>query len=189
MKSRSRIVLISVLLLSLCLVSRIPGSLKFVSTWRELYFDMGDFKQQNLLMPLGFYSLSIETVGLIVLWTGYRKRERSAWFVMLIIALGFGLPDIAIPISMQNGGNIQWSFWLGMRWLSDPLSRGFGLESHLSSDAGGSVASDQGVFLGIAKRNPRLKASGYLETRGLRNVQSREFPAVNSRLWLSATAL
>ena len=127
-KNRSRVVLISASLLSLCLVSRIPGSLKFASTWRQLYFDMGDFKQQNLLMPLGFYSLTIETVGLIVLWTGYRKRERWAWFVMLIITLGFAVPDVAIPISMQNGGDIQWSFWLGMKWLGDPLGRGFGME-------------------------------------------------------------
>jgi hypothetical protein len=95
---------------------------------------MGDFKQQNLLMPLGFYALVIEAIGLIVLWTGYQKKERWAWFVMLIIALGFGVPDNLIPIliNMQNGGGIQWSYWLGMKWWGDPLGRGFGLEVLIS---------------------------------------------------------
>ena len=53
---------------------------------------------------------------------------------MLVITLGFGIPDNLTPllINMQNGGGVQWSYWLGMKWWGDPLGRGFGLEVLIS---------------------------------------------------------
>lgn len=131
MKIRWSTTLISALLLSLCLMTFIPGSLKFASTWRKLYFDAGDFKEQNLLMPLGFCVLGLVMIGLIVLWTGYRKRERWTWFVMLIILLFFVFPLNVLPpllINMQEGGGVRWSYWFGIRWVwGDPVGMGFAL--------------------------------------------------------------
>jgi hypothetical protein len=92
LKTRYNTTLISALVVSVCLIAFVPGSLRFALTWRELYFEVSGFKEQNLLMPLGFCSLGLEMIGLIVLWTGYRKKERWAWFVMLIILLFFVFP-------------------------------------------------------------------------------------------------
>jgi hypothetical protein len=90
----------------------IPGSLRFASTWRELYFEANGLKEQNLLMPLGFCSLGLEMIGLVVLWTGYRKKERWAWFVMLIILLFFVFPlnVLKLLLDMQTR-SFDWSAW------------------------------------------------------------------------------
>lgn len=102
--------LISSILLSICLVSLVPASLRFASTWRSSYFDVGDFKEQNLLVLLGFYSLGLEVVGLIVVWTGFRKRERRAWFLMLVILLFFSFPAnvLKLLLDMQTSPS-EWS--------------------------------------------------------------------------------
>ena len=70
------------------------------------------FREQNLLMPLGFCALGFVTIGLIVLWTGYRKKERWAWFVMLIILLCFIFPSNMLPLllNMQTP-DFEWSYW------------------------------------------------------------------------------
>jgi hypothetical protein len=83
---------ISALLLSLCLITVVPESLKSALTWREPY----------TVMPLGLYSLGFVMIGLIVLWTGYRKRERLAWFVMLIILFFYIFPSGFLPLLLQN---------------------------------------------------------------------------------------
>ena len=112
MKTRFNTTLISVLVVSACLIELIPGSLRFASTWREIYFEAPGFKEQNFLMPLGFCSLGLEMIGLIVLWTGYRKKERWAWFVMLIILLFFVFPlnVLTLLLDMQTP-SFEWSAW------------------------------------------------------------------------------
>jgi hypothetical protein len=99
------------MLLSLCLVTFIPGGLKFASTWRQLaFYQVAGFRVQNFLMPMGLFSLGFVTIGLTVLWTGYRKAERWAWFVMLIILLCFVFPSNALPVLLQmRGDNHRWS--------------------------------------------------------------------------------
>jgi hypothetical protein len=57
---------------------------------------------ENFLMPIGFYSLGIEIVGLIVLWTGFRKRERAAWFAMLILLLFFIFPPYVLTLLVKS---------------------------------------------------------------------------------------
>jgi cell division protein FtsW (lipid II flippase) len=101
MKVRFDPALTSTLLISLCLLTFIPGSLNLASTWRQRYFNAGDLKEQNLLMPLGFYALGFVMIGLTVLWTGYRKKERWAWFVMLGILLFFVFPANVFPLFLQ----------------------------------------------------------------------------------------
>src|ERR1700723_3051910 len=112
MKIRWSTTLISALLLSLCLLALIPAALRFASTWRELYVDMGDYEESNLMMPLGFFSLGFQMIGLIVLWTGYRKRERWAWFVMLIILLFFVFPPSVLTLLLSiPTPSFEWSLW------------------------------------------------------------------------------
>ncbi|MCL2660107.1 MAG: hypothetical protein FWD64_06270 [Acidobacteriaceae bacterium] len=157
MKIRSKTTLISALLLTLCLATFIPSSLKFVSTWREPYFNKcganvdnllvqtymhssaEDFKQkllacgpsvQNVLVPWGFFSLGFVMIGLITLWTGYRKNERRAWFVMFIIVLfyvfsGNVLPLLQIGQSLSDG--IQWLDFFKMKSWEDLSVQRFGV--------------------------------------------------------------
>jgi len=113
MKIRFSTTLTSALLMSLCLVSFIPGGLRLASTWRELYIEGSTVNEQNLLMPLGFYSLGLDMIGLIVLWTGYRKRERWAWLVMLIILLFLNFPAnlLRLLLTMRTMGSADWLLW------------------------------------------------------------------------------
>jgi hypothetical protein len=118
MKIRERAILISTLLISLCLVGNVPEGISLASTWRERYFDAHcfvdapAFREQNFLMPLGFCCLGIEIIGLIVLWTGYRKKERSAWLVMLIILLFLDFPLFVLPVLLHMPNSVmEWSSW------------------------------------------------------------------------------
>ena len=106
MKIRCSITLISALLFSLCLVMSVPAALGNASTWRELTLKLPYGAIWNFLAPLGFADLGIVAIGLIVLWTGYRKRERWAWFVMLIVLLCFSFPSSVLP-------SYRWSYLLG----------------------------------------------------------------------------
>jgi len=113
MDRSQRTTLISALLMSLCLVAFIPGSLKFALTWRELYSGAAGLRDQNLLMPLGIYSLGLEITGLLVLWTGYRKTEPWAWFVMVIIDSFFIFPSTMLTLLLDmRTPSFAWSEWV-----------------------------------------------------------------------------
>ena len=105
--------LISSLLLSVCLLILLPGAVKFAATWRDLYFYVGDHRENNLLVQLGLFSLGFQMIGLIVIWTGYIREERWAWFIMLIILLFFVFPPNALTLlvmKMQTP-SFEWSDW------------------------------------------------------------------------------
>lgn len=101
MKSRFSTTSISALVLSLCLITIVPAALSNASTWRELSLKMPLGSIWNFLAPLGFAYLGIVAIGLIVLWTGYRKRERWAWFVMLVALLFFYFPFSVLPVLLE----------------------------------------------------------------------------------------
>jgi uncharacterized integral membrane protein len=85
------------------------------STWRNFDFLAPDLKMENFLMPFGFFTLGFVMIGLIVLWTGYRKKERWAWFVMLILLLFFIFPSNVLPVLLQiRTQHYQWSLLLNM---------------------------------------------------------------------------
>jgi cytochrome bd-type quinol oxidase subunit 2 len=88
--------------------------LKFVSAWKELYIDAGDYTLNNLLMPLWFCALGFVVISLSVLWTRYGREERWAWFVMLIILLCCVFPSNVLPLlpDMQ-AQSFEWSAWFG----------------------------------------------------------------------------
>ncbi|HEY4358645.1 MAG TPA: hypothetical protein VGN16_23060 [Acidobacteriaceae bacterium] len=121
---------ISALLLSLGLVTFIPGILRLISTWRQLYFPAEGYREQNMLMPMGCFALGFVIIGLTVLWTGYRKKQRWAWFVMLVILLCFVFPANVLPLlldSMQNGG-FRLSLWFDVIRKGEWLYIQFALE-------------------------------------------------------------
>jgi len=69
---------------------------------------------QNYLMPIGFASLAIVLVSLIVIWAGYIKRERWSWFVMFIVAWVYAFPVYVIPLLLdliRAPQSPDWSAW------------------------------------------------------------------------------
>jgi hypothetical protein len=116
MKVRCNSILISALLLSLCLATLIPAALRNALTWKQLYLEMGPGVQvENFVMPFGFVYLGIVTIGFTVLWTGYRRGERWAWFIMLVILLFFSFPSAVLPVLLQiRAQNYQWSLLLDL---------------------------------------------------------------------------
>jgi biopolymer transport protein ExbD len=114
---------ISALILSLCLVTSIPAALSNASTWNELTVKLPYGAMWNSLAPLGFAYLGIVAIGLIVLWTGYRKRERWAWFVIFIALWFFYFPSYVLPVLLQIQ-HFGWpyslyllrAFWAGGWW-------------------------------------------------------------------------
>lgn len=102
MKSRCSALSISTILLTLCLVTFIPNGLRGASTWKMPFLKMPPSGSiVNFFIPLGFMSLGLVAIGLIVLWTGYKNRERRAWFVMLIILLCFIFPSEVFLLLMR----------------------------------------------------------------------------------------
>jgi biopolymer transport protein ExbD len=100
-KSRFSITSISALVLSLCLLTILPAALSNASTWSELSIKLPHGAMWNFLAPLGLAYLGIVAIGLIVLWTGYRRRERWAWFVMLVALLFFYFPFSVLPVLLE----------------------------------------------------------------------------------------
>ena len=102
MKFRCTTTSISALLLSLCIVMWIPAALGNATTWNQLSIKLPcNGAIWNFETPLGFAYLGIVAIGLIVLWTGYRKKERWAWFGMLVILLCFSFPSSVLPVLLQ----------------------------------------------------------------------------------------
>ena len=65
---------------------------------------------ENQFAPIGFASLAIVFVGLIVVWSGYAKRVRWTWFVMFIVVWCFAFPLYALPLLLDiHAGAINWS--------------------------------------------------------------------------------
>jgi hypothetical protein len=116
MRIRLDRVFMSSVLLTLSLLVLVPHNVRFASTWQELYLRETDrLYVQNYLMPIGFASLAIVLVGLIVIWAGYNKRELWTWFVMLVIVWVFAFPVYMLPMLQHvhsAPGSIQWSAWL-----------------------------------------------------------------------------
>ena len=110
MKVRCSTTSVSALVFSICLIMSIPAALGNASTWRELTLKLPYGAIWNFVAPLGVADLGIVAIGLIVLWTGYRRRERWAWFVMLIVLLSFSFPTSVLPI-------YRWSYLPGFLGL------------------------------------------------------------------------
>ncbi len=109
MRIRFNTVFMSSVLLSIGLLSLVPASLHWASTWRQLNIAMPGVSLQNYFMPLGCYSLGLEVIGMIVLWTGYQRKERQAWCVMLLITVFLVFPLNGLKLLLEMHASI-WSW-------------------------------------------------------------------------------
>jgi glucan phosphoethanolaminetransferase (alkaline phosphatase superfamily) len=113
---------VSAVLLSLCLLLPTLGNLRLASTWREHYLVIGHYRPQNFTAPFGFCELGIQIIGMIVLWTGYRRHERLAWFVMFVILWCFFFPTYVLGTILDlQTVSFQLSTWIeGIREGYEP---------------------------------------------------------------------
>ena len=121
MRIRLDRVFMSSVLLTLSLLALVPHNLRFASTWRVLSLEVTSrLWTGNYLMPIGFASLAIVLVGLIVIWAGYIKTELWSWFVMFVIVWVFAFPVHVLPLLLhwlRSPESINWS-----EWFSDAVS-------------------------------------------------------------------
>ena len=59
--------------------------------------DAGFQAVARMTATLGVACLAMILIGLIVIWTGYVKRVRSAWLVMFVLAWAWAFPLFVFP--------------------------------------------------------------------------------------------
>jgi hypothetical protein len=110
MKIRRDSVFISSVLFSLSLLALVPHNLRYASTWHQRFFPGDQSLIENQFAPIGFASLAIVFTSLIVVWAGYAKRVRWAWFVMFIVVWCFAFPVYVLPMLLDiHVGAMDWS--------------------------------------------------------------------------------
>jgi hypothetical protein len=117
MKIRRDAVFVSSLLFTVPLLALIPHNLRYASTWSDRFFPANQATMENQFAPIGFASLAVVFIGLIVIWTGYVNKVRWTWFVMFVIVWIFAFPVYVLPVVMDiHAGAIDWTlFWNAMR--------------------------------------------------------------------------
>jgi hypothetical protein len=88
-------------LFTIALLNLIPAGLWYYSSPTDKVFLAGlDTDVRAQLQTWHYYgvaSLAIILIAMIVVWTGYIKRARSAWFVMLVVTWAWAFPLFAWP--------------------------------------------------------------------------------------------
>ena len=64
------------------------------------------------LGELGIVSLAIIAIGLVVTWTGYVKKVRWTWFVLLTVAWGGAFPVMLLPFVLHLNRAITLTEWI-----------------------------------------------------------------------------
>lgn len=114
MKIRRDVVFISSVLFTICLVALVPHNLAYASTWKEQFLRETDrLWVQNSLMQIGFASLAVVLVGLMIIWTVYQNSVRWAWFAMFVIVWVFAFPVYVLPVllDLHAAEQVNWSAW------------------------------------------------------------------------------
>ena len=101
MRIRADLALVSSVLFTLALLNLIPAGRWYFSSPTDAValarLDAGFRAQLQTWHTLGIASLAMILIGLIVTWTGYVKRTRSAWFVMFVVTWAWAFPLFAWP--------------------------------------------------------------------------------------------
>ena len=104
MRIRADSVLVSSVLHTIALLSLVRVALwnYFATSDKAVLaqMDAGFRKEAQTAHYLGVACLAIILIGLIVLWTGYIKRSRAAWFVMFVIVWFWAFPLFILPIAV-----------------------------------------------------------------------------------------
>ena len=97
MRIRRDAVAVSSVLLTLALLIPMPAMLGNACTVPQTELDIaGHMGISNYYVPIGFASLAVIVIGLIVTWTGYIRGVRWTWFVMFLIAWGWAFPVLVL---------------------------------------------------------------------------------------------
>jgi hypothetical protein len=115
MRVRADSVFISSLLHTIALLCFIRAALWNALAGRDkallAQMDAGFRAEAQTSHYLGIACLAIILIGLIVIWTGYVKRSRSAWLVMFIVVWLWAFPLFIFPfVSALVYGNIVLTF-------------------------------------------------------------------------------
>lgn len=112
MKIRRDSVFISSVLFTVGLFWLMPSFLGDAWTWRYTTFgEINHVTQPNYLAPIGFASLAVILIGLIVVWTGFVKRIRWTWFVMSVIVWVWAFPILILPLLQDTVALPSLSEW------------------------------------------------------------------------------
>jgi hypothetical protein len=126
LRARPKAVLASCVLFTIALLLPLPAMLENAATWRRLYYPGPDETlQQNLFAPIGFASLAVIFIGLVVAWTGYRQRLRWAYLVMLLILSVWAFPVLLLPFLQQWRSMVSIREWLPLAIEGPGLAREF----------------------------------------------------------------
>ena len=102
MKIRADSLFISSVLFTIALLRLIPPVLRYALNERDqralALSDIGFPMEPMTMHYLGIACVAIILIGLIVIWTGYVRRARSAWLVMFVIVWAWAFPIFVRPI-------------------------------------------------------------------------------------------
>ncbi len=100
MRIRRDTAFISGVLFTIALLAFFRESLIEASTWRKETIEIveGFLFIENYRALLGLACLTIFSVGLIVVWSGYVQRARWAWLAMCVIVWIFMFPMFMLPV-------------------------------------------------------------------------------------------
>jgi hypothetical protein len=104
---RHDIVVISAVLFTIAVLAIVPTSVNFVMVFRPPHY-----LELETLGELGIVSLAVIALGLIITWTGYLERARSAWFMLLIIVCGWAFPVMLLPFALHHNSRVPLGEWV-----------------------------------------------------------------------------
>jgi hypothetical protein len=97
LKIRRDRVAISSILFTLALLIPMPAMVGNAWTAPQTHFEVaGRMGVPNYYAPIGFASLAIIVIGLIVTWAGYINGVRWTWFVMFLITWAWAFPVLVL---------------------------------------------------------------------------------------------
>jgi hypothetical protein len=107
-KARKAWVLVSSVLFTAELLYLLPAAWNCAMAGRNQQvlanLDAGYKAAAQCYGELGIAALTIIAIGLLVTWTGFIRRVRSAWFVMFIIVWAWAFPNLVLPLFLHSVG-------------------------------------------------------------------------------------
>jgi hypothetical protein len=111
MRVRFDRVSLSGVLWTISLLIIIHWNLKFAATWRTRHvWVMDRVATSNYESSIAFASLALAIIGLIVIWTSYQKRTRSAWFIMVVLLSVYFVPVHLLDVFLDIR-RVGWAWW------------------------------------------------------------------------------
>ena len=113
LRIRPNIFLVSSLLLTSAFLWDLPYTINFVGA------------TDNIARAVGYASLTIIIVALVVIWTGLAAGNRVAWVIMAVIVWVWAFPFMTGPVLVHGR---RWTLselreWVVMAWREDTFQR------------------------------------------------------------------